>query len=101
MTSFFSTTTPLAGNAIFTSPSASHPAKDLRGYAFSDKPFTVNILQSADDVNFDFVSAFASTANGANQQCGWVVDRVAKFVRLQIVNGAAAMTTLRAHMGGM
>jgi hypothetical protein len=75
--------------------------QSFRGYVFSDQAFTVNIFQSQDGVNFDFKSTFASGVSGANQQCGFMVERLAEHCKFEIVCGAVDMTVLRGYLNGL
>lgn len=93
------TTNPLLANEIFESNVIKTSPKEYRGYAFSDKSFSIKVLQSIDGINFDYVSDFTSDLTGSSHQCGFIVDRLAPYVKFQIINGEEDMGMLRAHIG--
>lgn len=93
MARFDATTTPLAGNAVWTSGTLLTDTYDtVTGTVFADQAGTVNVEQSSDGTNWDWnttVAASAGTGNVIN------VALVAPYFRIRYVNGATPSTIFR------
>jgi len=93
---FASTTTPLAANATWISPTES----DLRtgrivGSVFTDQPGQICIDQSPDGVNWDVSDCFTVSANSG---LGFSVEKIAQYARVRYVNGASAQNVFRLYV---
>ncbi len=93
MARFDATTTPLAGNGVWTSGTLITDTYDtVTGTVFADQAGTVNVEQSQDGTNWDFnttVAVTASTGAAIN------VALVAPYFRIRYVNSATPQTIFR------
>ncbi|QII11243.1 hypothetical protein KsCSTR_18640 [Candidatus Kuenenia stuttgartiensis] len=93
-----STTMPLGAGATYIGVAKDAlPFRNISGTLYSDQNCTLYIEQSQDGENWDYSSSFAVTGGTGT---GFVVDVLATFARMRIVNGATPQTTLRAFMNG-
>jgi hypothetical protein len=94
-----STTTALAANGTYTTPSAfSLSGYDkIVGSVFADQAGTLLIEQSWDGTHWDVVSTVNVSANSGQ---GFSIDVVAPNGRLVYTNGSTAQTTFRLYAGG-
>jgi len=93
-----STTSPLAGGATYTGSSVDVSRYSrLTGIIFADQDCTLYIDHSGDGSNWDYSSEFSVSASTG---LAFSIEAIAGYVRLRIVNGAAAQSVLRAYLYG-
>jgi hypothetical protein len=93
---FASTTTPLAANATWISPTESDPRTGrVVGSVFADQAGQICVDQSPDGINWDVSDCFAVSDN---QGLGFSVEKIAQYARVRYVNGAAAQTGFRLYV---
>jgi hypothetical protein len=92
-------TTALAANATYTGASFDTMADGtnytwLTGHVFADQAGTLYVEQSGGGTNWDRLDTIAVTANTPAKIN---VDILSRYIRVTLVNGATAQTTLRLH----
>lgn len=89
---FIGTTTPLTGNAAFTSDvHITDRVDQLGGIVKTDQSGSLTVQQSSDGTNWDYTDTQAVTSTGAK----FVFDLVAPYVRIVYTNGATPQTSFR------
>jgi len=88
-----STSTPLGGNATYTSPVFPTAAFSyLSGSVFADQAGTIYIEQSGDGTHWDLSTNYAVSASDGS---GFKEEVILPWGRIRFVNGAAAQGTFR------